>query len=86
MACPSNPCGKVFLRINSIARCSRANTGCACQTRRLASLHQTYVGLLERGERTPNLDTANAIAHALGKPLWEMITEAGKLQKISNRK
>ncbi|MFZ0827261.1 MAG: helix-turn-helix transcriptional regulator [Verrucomicrobiia bacterium] len=48
---------------------------------RLASLHQTYIGLLERGERTPNLDTANAIARALGKSLEGIITEAGKLQK-----
>ena len=47
---------------------------------RLAGRHQTYFGLLERGERTPNLDTANAIARALGKPLEELIAEAGKLQ------
>jgi DNA-binding XRE family transcriptional regulator len=53
---------------------------------RLASLHQTYIGLLERGERTPNLDTANAIARALGKSLEEIISEAGKLQKTSKRK
>ena len=53
---------------------------------RLAGLHQTYIGLLERGERTPNLDTANAIASALGKPLEEMIVEAGKLQKVGHRK
>ena len=53
---------------------------------RLASLHQTYIGLLERGERTPNLDTANAIAQALGVPLGEMIVEAGKLQTASRRK
>ena len=53
---------------------------------RLASLHQTYIGLLERGERTPNLDTANAIAHALGKPLGEMIVEAGKLHGAGKRK
>ena len=53
---------------------------------RLAGLHQTYIGLLERGERTPNLDTANAIAQALSKPLGELIAEAGKLQKPSKRK
>ena len=32
-----------------------------------SGLHQTYVGLLERGERSPNLDTAKAIADALGR-------------------
>ncbi len=34
----------------------------------MSGLHQTYVGLLERGERSPNLDTAKAIASALGFP------------------
>jgi transcriptional regulator with XRE-family HTH domain len=43
---------------------------------KLAGLHQTYIGLLERGERTPNLDTANAIAEALGKPLTKLLAEA----------
>jgi transcriptional regulator with XRE-family HTH domain len=47
---------------------------------RLAGLHQTYIGLLERGERTPNLDTANSIAIALGTPLTEMLGEAEKFR------
>jgi transcriptional regulator with XRE-family HTH domain len=41
-----------------------------------AGLHQTYIGLLERGERSPNLDTAKAIADALDVPLGKMITKA----------
>jgi len=41
-----------------------------------ARLHQTYIGLLERGERSPNLDTAKAIADALGVPLGKMVTKA----------
>lgn len=41
-----------------------------------AGLHQTYIGLLERGERSPTLDTAKAIATALDVPLWTMIKEA----------
>ena len=53
---------------------------------RLAGLHQTYIGLLERGERSPNLDTASAIALALGKSLEEMIAESAKLQKTARRK
>lgn len=53
---------------------------------RLAGLHQTYIGLLERGERTPNLDTANAISQALGKPLAELIAEAEKIPKTSKHK
>ncbi len=43
-----------------------------------AGLHQTYIGLLERGERSPNLDTAKAIANALGISLAQMITRAEK--------
>ena len=43
-----------------------------------AGLHQTYIGLLERGERSPNLDTANSIAHALGLPLSKLIMESEK--------
>jgi transcriptional regulator with XRE-family HTH domain len=46
-----------------------------------AGLHQTYVGLLERGERSPNLDTANAIAGALNIPLSRLIAEAETIQK-----
>lgn len=46
----------------------------------LSGLHQTYIGLLERGERSPNLDTAKAIADALGLTLGGLITEAEKMQ------
>ena len=41
-----------------------------------AGLHQTYIGLLERGQRSPNMDTAKAIADALGILLSKMIKEA----------
>jgi XRE family transcriptional regulator, regulator of sulfur utilization len=40
-----------------------------------SALHQTYIGLLERGERSPNLDTAKAIADALELPLSKLIAE-----------
>jgi len=43
-----------------------------------AGLHQTYIGLLERGARSPNLDTAKAIADALEIPLGKMISLAEK--------
>jgi ribosome-binding protein aMBF1 (putative translation factor) len=45
-----------------------------------AGLHQTYIGLLERGKRSPNLDTAQAIAQSLGTSLSRMIAEAEKLR------
>jgi len=44
-----------------------------------AGLHQTHIGLLERGGRTPNLDTASAIAAALEVPLSNLIGEAKRL-------
>ena len=47
----------------------------------LSGLHQTYVGLLERAERSPNLDTAKAIADALGVSLNKMIAEAEQIHK-----
>jgi transcriptional regulator with XRE-family HTH domain len=43
---------------------------------RKAGLHQTYIGLLEREKRSPNLDTAKAIAKALDLPLTDLIAEA----------
>jgi ribosome-binding protein aMBF1 (putative translation factor) len=46
-----------------------------------SGLHQTYIGLLERGERSPNLDTAKAIANALGISLVKMIAEAERIYK-----
>jgi len=46
-----------------------------------AGLHQTYIGLLERGKRSPNLDTAQAIAKSLGCLLSQLIVEAEKIQK-----
>jgi transcriptional regulator with XRE-family HTH domain len=46
-----------------------------------AGLHQTYIGLLERDKRSPNLDTAKAIAGALGISLAKLIDEAERIQK-----
>ena len=45
-----------------------------------SGLHQTYIGLLERGERSPNLDTAKAIASVLGISLGKLIAEAERTQ------
>jgi transcriptional regulator with XRE-family HTH domain len=44
-----------------------------------AGLHQTYIGLLEREERSPNLDTAKAIAKGLGLTLAELVRQAEKI-------
>lgn len=44
-----------------------------------ADVHPTYIGLLERGLRTPGMDVAERIAHGLGKKLSEIVVEAEKL-------
>ena len=44
-----------------------------------AGLHQTYIGLLEREKRSPNLDTAKAIAKALNLTLAEIVKQAEKI-------
>jgi len=38
-----------------------------------ASVHRTEVGLLERGERTPRIDTALKMAGAVGVPLADLV-------------
>jgi transcriptional regulator with XRE-family HTH domain len=38
-----------------------------------ASIHRTEVGLLERGERVPRVDTALRIAGSLGIPLDDLV-------------
>ena len=46
-----------------------------------AGLHQTYIGLLERGKRSPNLDTAQAVAKTLGVSLSKLIAKAERKQR-----
>lgn len=41
-----------------------------------ADIHRTYMGMLERGERSPTLDTAAKLAAALEIPLDSLIAEA----------
>ncbi|HWN97191.1 MAG TPA: helix-turn-helix transcriptional regulator [Methylomirabilota bacterium] len=45
-----------------------------------AGLHQTYIGLIERGRSNPSLDAANAIAEALGMPLSKLVMDAESLR------
>nr|WP_281720507.1 helix-turn-helix transcriptional regulator [Nitrosomonas nitrosa] len=53
-----------------------------------AGLHQTAVGLIERGLRTPNVDTLDALAKALQTDAWRLIREAeGEIKKeVSSEK
>ncbi len=40
----------------------------------LCGLHRTYVGSIERGEKTVTIETANKLAGALGTDLAELFT------------
>jgi transcriptional regulator with XRE-family HTH domain len=45
----------------------------------LSGLAQTFIGMIEKCQRTPTVDTANSIAKALGVSLSKLIVEAEKL-------
>ena len=46
-----------------------------------AGLHQTYIGMIERGLSNPSLDTANAIAEALELSLSQLVIEAEAMRQ-----
>ena len=48
-----------------------------------AGLHQTYIGMIERGVSNPSLDAANAIAEALELPFATLIRESEALRHRS---
>lgn len=50
-----------------------------------AGLHQTYIGLLEKGARSPSLDTAAAIAQSLDLTLSALVIEAEDLARTKRR-
>ena len=39
--------------------------------------HRTYIGFLERGERSPNVATLQKVAEALGVNASDLLREAG---------
>lgn len=45
-----------------------------------AGLHQTYIGLIERGRSNPSVDAASAIADALQIPLSKLMAEAERIR------
>lgn len=40
-----------------------------------AGLHRTYISLLERGQRQPQLDTIHSLARGLGTTMAELVGE-----------
>ncbi|MEI8285393.1 MAG: helix-turn-helix transcriptional regulator [bacterium] len=43
----------------------------------LTEHHRTYIGFLERGERSPNVNTLQRVAKALGVKASDLLREAG---------
>jgi transcriptional regulator with XRE-family HTH domain len=46
-----------------------------------AGVHQTYVGMIERGLSNPSLNAANAIAKALQVPFSRLVAQAESLRE-----
>jgi len=36
-------------------------------------LHRTYIGAIERGEKTVSIETARKVADALNLPVWKLL-------------
>ena len=51
-----------------------------------AGLHQTYVGMIERGLSNPSVDAANALAEALEIPFSKLIAQAEAERKRTGSK
>lgn len=44
-------------------------------------LHETYISLIERGQRNPTWGTVRRISHALGLPLPELARRAEEFER-----
>jgi transcriptional regulator with XRE-family HTH domain len=51
-----------------------------------AGLHQTYVGMIERGLSNPSVDAAHALAEALEIPFSKLIAQAEAERKRTGPK
>lgn len=47
---------------------------------KLAHVDQTAIGLIERNQRSPSLDTLDALSRSLNVPLSRLIAEAEKIR------
>lgn len=59
--------GKVLSRLRKSRKWSQEHLGFESE------LTRTYISLLERGKRSPTLDTVHKLTIALNVDLWEMI-------------
>jgi len=73
-AAPVKPPTEIAVQFGrNLARC-RHEAGLSQEEAGIrASLHRTEIGLLERGERIPRIDTALKLAGAVGVPLADLV-------------
>lgn len=70
MPSPANP---IAIRFGRNLAAARRRSGLSQEEAAVrASLHRTEIGLLERGQRTPRIDTAIKLAGAVGVPCAEL--------------
>jgi transcriptional regulator with XRE-family HTH domain len=61
--------GELIRRLRQKAELSQEELAGVCE------IHRTYVGFIERGEKTVTIETANTLALALGLTLSELFRE-----------
>jgi len=70
--------GKIARDLGTTIRKKRESLGLSQeQFAELTGHHRTYIGFLERGERSPNIATIEKVAEALKMKPSELLREAG---------
>lgn len=65
--------GELIRRLRRAQGLSQEEFGARC------GLHRTYIGALERGEKTMTIETANKVAHALRLSLAQLFNQVERL-------
>ena len=68
--------GRLQARFGQVVRRRREEAGLSQEALAdAARLHRTYISLLERGQRQPQLETIRALARGLGTTMAELVGE-----------
>lgn len=75
---PTPESNELSLRVGLTIKALRTELGVSQEKfSELTGHHRTYIGFLERGERTPNIYTLLKVAQALNIELSELLKKAG---------
>jgi ribosome-binding protein aMBF1 (putative translation factor) len=75
---PPEKSRKIARDLGHIVRCKREQLGLSQEKfAELTEHHRTYIGFLERGERSPNVATLHRVAKALKMKASDLLREAG---------